>query len=70
MVLQLFPGNFGFGITVSHNNAAWGQAQLVKCLDGKTELRWGSDQDRAKAGEWMSPFWHEAVIGEGSGCRF
>jgi hypothetical protein len=33
------------------------------CLDGKTELRGGSDQDRAEAKEWMSLFWHEAVVG-------
>jgi hypothetical protein len=33
-------------------------------MDGKTELSGGSDQDRAEAKEWMSPFWHEAVVGE------
>jgi len=37
------------------------QAQLIKFLDGKVELRGGSDQDRAEAREWMSLFWHEAV---------
>jgi hypothetical protein len=30
---------------------------------------WGADQDRAEAREWMSMFWHEAVVGEGSGRR-
>ena len=47
--------------------AAWGQAQLIKYLDGKTELRGGSEQDRAEAREWMSLFWHEAVVGKSSG---
>jgi hypothetical protein len=47
--------------------ASWGEARLIKYLDGKTELKGGSDQDRAEAREWMSLFWHEAVVGEGSG---
>ena len=33
--------------------ASWGEAQLIKYLDGKTELRGGSKQDRAEAREWM-----------------
>ena len=41
-----------------------GQAQLIRYLDGKTELRGGSEQDRAEAKEWMSLFWHEAVARE------
>ena len=49
--------------------ASWGQAQLVKYLDGKTELREVSEQDRAEAKEWMSLFWHEAVGGNDSGRR-
>ena len=44
--------------------ASWGEAQLIKYLDGKTELRGGSEQDRAEAREWMSLFWHEAVVVE------
>jgi hypothetical protein len=44
--------------------ASWGEAQLIKYLDGKTELRGGSKQDRAEAREWMSLFWHEAVFSE------
>jgi len=48
--------------------AAWGNAQLIKYLDGKTELRGGSDQDRAEAKEWMSLFWHEAVGEKTIGC--
>jgi hypothetical protein len=41
-----------------------GEARLIKCLDGKTELRGGSDQDRAEVREWISLFWHEAVVRE------
>jgi hypothetical protein len=47
--------------------ASWGEARLIRYLHGKTELRGGSDQDRAAAREWMSLFWHEAVVGEDSG---
>ena len=49
--------------------AAWGQAQLIRYRDGKTELRGGSEQERAEAREWMSMFWHEAVVGDGCGRR-
>ena len=49
--------------------ASWGEARLIKYLDGKTELRGGSEQDRAAAEEWMSLFWHEAVVREGGGKR-
>ena len=49
--------------------AAWGEAQLIKYLDGKTELRGGSEQDRAEAREWISMFLNEAVVREGSGRR-
>ncbi len=49
--------------------AAWGQAQLVKYLDRKVELRGGSRQDRVAARKWMSIFWHEAVVGDGTGRR-
>ncbi len=42
--------------------ATWGQAQLIRYLDGKLELRGGSDQDRTEAKEWLSLFWHEAVV--------
>ena len=49
--------------------AVWGQAQLIKYLDGKMELRGGSDQDRAEAREWMSLFWHAAVVQDSGGAR-
>jgi hypothetical protein len=44
--------------------ASWGEAQLIRYLDGKTELRGGSKQDLAEAREWMSLFWHEATVGD------
>ena len=44
--------------------AAWGQAQLIRYLNGKTELRGGSKEDRLAAQEWISMFWHEAVVGD------
>ena len=45
--------------------ARWGEAQLIKYLDGKAELRGGSKEDRLAAREWISLFWHEAVVREG-----
>ena len=43
--------------------ASWGQAQLIRYLDGKMELRGGSKEDRMAAHEWISLFWHELVVG-------
>jgi hypothetical protein len=34
--------------------ASWGQAQLIKYLDGKLELKGGSKEDRIEAREWIS----------------
>ncbi len=42
--------------------AGWGEARLIKYLDGKLELRGGSRDDRIAAKEWISLFWHEAVV--------
>lgn len=42
--------------------AVFGQAKLVRRLDGKTELRGGTAQDRVAAKEWIALFWHEAVL--------
>ena len=39
--------------------AAFGEAKLVRTLDGKSELRGGTDEDRQKAKEWISLFWHQ-----------
>ena len=44
--------------------AEWGGAKLIKQLDGKLELRGGSKDDRGEAREWLSLFWHEAVVRE------
>ena len=43
--------------------AGWGEAQLIRYLDGKVELRGGTKEDRIEAREWISLFWHEAVVG-------
>ena len=42
--------------------ATFGEAQLVKQLDGKLELIGGSSESRTAAKEWVSLFLHEAVI--------
>lgn len=42
--------------------ATFGQAQLVRFADGRLELRGGSKEDHGEAREWISLFWHEAVI--------
>ena len=34
---------------------------------GKVELKGGSKEDRIEAREWMSLFWHEAVVREMQG---
>ena len=65
MKLKFFPPFRDEGEVV----AAWGQAQLIRYLDGKTELRGGSREDRLSAHEWISLFWHEAVVGDASGRR-
>jgi hypothetical protein len=54
MKMKLFPPFRDEGELI----ASWGEARLVKYLDGHSELRGGSDQDRAEAREWISLFWH------------
>jgi len=44
--------------------ACFGQARLVRKLDGKIELVGGSHQDRLAAREWISLFWHDVVVRE------
>ena len=41
--------------------ASFGEAKLVKQLDGSFELRGGSAEDHTAAREWISLFLHEAV---------
>ena len=36
--------------------ATFGEARLVKTLDGKIQLRDGSPEDQARAREWMERF--------------
>ncbi len=50
MSLKFFPPFKDEGEVV----AAWGEAQLIRFLDGKTELRGGSKEDRLAAQEWIS----------------
>jgi hypothetical protein len=42
--------------------AVFGQAQLVRMLDGKTGLQGGTAEDRPKAKEWISMFWHQGAV--------
>jgi hypothetical protein len=42
----------------------FGEAKLVKFLDGKLELRDGSKDERIAAREWISLFMYEAVVKE------
>jgi hypothetical protein len=42
--------------------AVFGDARLVKKLDGKIELCGGTPDDRRAAREWICRFIHEAVI--------
>ena len=44
--------------------ASWGEARLMRYLDGKLVLKGGSKEDRLAAHEWISLFWHEAVVRE------
>ncbi len=45
--------------------ARWGEAQLIKYLDGKLVLKGGSKEDRIAAREWMPMFLSDAVVREG-----
>jgi len=42
--------------------ACFGRARLVKHLDGSLELLGGSPSDHTEAKEWLSLFFHEAVV--------
>jgi hypothetical protein len=42
--------------------AVFGEAKLVRRLDGKAGLRGGTVQDRVAAKQWITRFWHEAVL--------
>lgn len=38
----------------------FGEAQLVRTLEGRIELAGGTAEDRQRIREWISMFWHEA----------
>ena len=57
---DFFPGSTGNQTEVV---ATFGQAKLMKNLDGKLELIGGSKDDRLAAHEWISLFMHEAIVG-------
>ena len=42
--------------------ASWGEARLIKYLDGKLILKGGSKEDRIAAREWISMFLDNAVV--------
>jgi hypothetical protein len=42
--------------------ATFGDAQLVRNINGRYELRGGSATDHTEAMEWISIFLHEAVV--------
>lgn len=42
--------------------ASWGEADLVRHLNGRYELRGGTPEDRQSAREWISMFMHEAAV--------
>ena len=44
--------------------ASWGEARLIKYLDGRLELKGGSKDDRIEAREWISMFLHDKAVRE------
>jgi hypothetical protein len=44
--------------------ASWGEARLIKFLDGKLVLKGGSKADRIEARDWISMFLNDAVVRE------
>ena len=63
MKLKFFPPFKDEGEVI----AAWGEAHLIKCLDGRLVLKGGSKEDRIAAREWISMFLSEAVVRESPG---
>jgi hypothetical protein len=53
-----------FAKTESEVIASFGEAQLIKTLDCKYELRGGTRADHTAAREWISMFMHDVVIRE------
>jgi hypothetical protein len=44
--------------------ASWGEARLIKYLDGKVVLKGASKEDRMEAREWISMFLNDVVVRE------
>ena len=44
--------------------ASWGEARLIKYLDGKLVLKGGSKENRMEARKWISMFLNDAVVRE------
>jgi hypothetical protein len=44
--------------------ASWGEARLIKYLNGKPALKGGSKEDRIAAREWISMLLNDAVVRE------
>jgi len=61
MKMKFFPAFNDEGELI----ASWGQARLVKYLNGKLILKGGSKEDRMAAREWISMFLNDAVVREG-----
>ena len=59
-IRNYFPGFTDEGEII----ASFGEARLVKYLDGRYELRGGSKEDRLAAKEWISMFCHDVVVRE------
>ena len=57
-IRNYFPGFKDEGEVI----ALFGQAKLVKFLNGKYELRDGSKEDRLAAHEWISMFCHGVIV--------
>jgi hypothetical protein len=58
VIMKFFPEFKDEGEVI----AGFGDAKLIRFLDGKTELRGGSKEERIAAREWMSLFWREVVV--------
>ena len=43
--------------------ATFGAAKLVRCLNGRFELRGGTNSDLIEAREWVSMFMPEVTVG-------
>ena len=59
-ISQLFTGFRTEGKVI----ATFGQARLVRTIEGQYELRGGSAADRCTAYEWISLFMHHIVVRE------